>query len=226
VKPIYKQLIIGAFVLALVIVASLGIRQVRFSIHRARAVDNSEIIETEPNTIPAESETLDHELDPQYADLPESEEQEPPDDYAESGKNSKAFSKSKLSKADYAKAKGWDSGGLEKVSIGDNENFYRTAEGEYWYVGEGPDGKSFKMQMQVQVDEATGEMTIVGKVYSNKAGSSASPRKISIGEGDNVYITEKGQTWYVTDDYKAQVEIDDTTGEITVIEQHGDVDGK
>lgn len=36
---------------------------------------------------------------------------------------------------------------------------YRTAEGQYWYVGEGSDGKSFKMQ--VEVDEATGEITVL-----------------------------------------------------------------
>ena len=146
-KTISKQLIIGAFVLVLVAVASLGIRQVRFSIHGFKAVESPVTVENEPNPLPPESATVDNEPEPQYVEVPEPKDEIFVDDYPEP----------KSLKGDHAKAKG--SKGLEKVSIGDNENLYRTAEGEYWYVGEGPDGKSFKMQ--VQVDEATGEMTII-----------------------------------------------------------------
>ena len=210
-KPITKQLIVAVFILALVAVASLGIRHIRFSTRRAGTVESPVVAETERDPLPAGSETVDAEPEPQYAEVPEPEE-EPSEEYVEA----------KPVKGDYAKAKG--SKGLEKVSIGDNENLYRTAEGELWYVGEGPDGRSFKMQ--VQVDEATGEMSIVGKVYSDKAGGSESYRKMSIGGNDNILITEEGQAWYVTDGYKAQVEIDDATGTITVIEQHGDGDDK
>jgi len=210
-KPITKQLIAAVFVLALVTVASLGIRHIRFSTDRAGTVESPVVTESEPDPLPAEPETVDPEPEPQYAEVPELEE-EPSEKYAGA----------KRVKGDYAMAKG--SKGLEKVSIGDNENLYRTAEGELWYVGEGPDGRSFKMQ--VQVDEATGEMSIVGKVYNDKGGGSESYQKMSIGGNDNIYITEEGRAWYVTDGYKAQVEIYEATGTITVIEQHGDGDDK
>jgi len=65
-------------------------------------------------------------------------------------------------------------------------------------------------------------MAVVGRVYGGKSGG---PRKISMGGNDNVYITEEGQTWYVTQGSKSRVEVDDSTGEITVLEQYGD-DGK
>jgi hypothetical protein len=173
-----------------------------------------------------ELNSADTMSDPKYVDMSNPQVHESSNDYSEtsadSDKDSNATYKAEWLKGEYAKAK--LSKGLEKVSLGGNDNLYRTKEGQYWYVGKGPDGKSFKMQ--VQVDETTGEMTIVGKVYSDKAGSSKSYRKISIGSNDNIYITEEGQAWYVTDSYKAQIEIDVDTGEITVLDQHGDVDGK
>ncbi|UCE49174.1 MAG: hypothetical protein JSW47_03345 [Phycisphaerales bacterium] len=217
-KPITRQLIVAAFILALVTAASLGIRQVRFGIHRTRAVKNPVITETESAPVPAESNTVDAEPDPQYAGLPEPEEQETSDDYAEvhteSGKDGKAVSKTQLSKGEYAKAKG-SKGSLEKISLGENENLYITAKGETWYVSKDPDGETVKMQ--VHIDDATGEIIVVDA----KSRGSKSLQKISMGGNDNIYITEEGQAWYVTDDYKAQVEIDDTTGEVTVVEQHG-----
>jgi hypothetical protein len=201
-KPITRQLLIGAFILALVTVASLGIRQVRFSANRAKVVESPVKAETEPDALPAESLAVDAE--------PEPEEEVLMDDYPEP----------KSLKGDYAKAKGKGAGGLERISLGDNENLYITAKGETWYTGKDADGNPTKMQ--VQIDEATGEMTVVGRVYGGKSGG---PQRVSMGGNDNIYITEEGQTWYVTQGSKSRVEIDDNTGEITVLEQYGD-DGK
>ena len=141
-KPIAKQLIVAVFILALVTVASLGIRQIRFGADRAKTVESSVVVETEPAPGPAESDTVDAEPELQHADMPEPAEEVPSEEHA--------------------KAKAKDSGGLQKISMGGD---------------------------------------------------------------DNVYITEEGQTWYVTEGSKARVEIDDSTGEITVLQQYGD-DGK
>ncbi len=146
-KPITKQLIIGAFILALVTVASLGIRHIRFSANRTRTIESPVIAEAEPEHHPADSHTVVAEPDPQYADALDSAEEAPSEDYSEA----KSF------KGNYAKAKG--SKGLEKISMGDNENLYITGEGELWYVSKGPDGKTTKMQ--VQIDDATGEITVI-----------------------------------------------------------------
>ncbi len=157
-KPITKQLVIGVFILALVTVASLGIRRIRFSANRTRTVESPVIAETEPEHHPAESDTVVAEPEPQYANAPEPDEEVLPEDYSET----------KPSKGNYAKAKG--SKGLEKISIGDNENLYITGEGELWYVSKQPDGTTTKMQMQ----EIDGELQPVGEVYSSGGGKGKS----------------------------------------------------
>ena len=214
-KPITKQLIIGAFILALVTVASLGIRHIRFSANRARTIESPVIAEAEPEHHPAESDTVVAEPDPQYADALDSAEEAPSEDHSEA----KSF------KGDYAKSKG--SKGLEKISMGDNDNLYITQEGELWYVSKGPDGKTTKMQ--VQIDDATGEMTVVDWGDYAKSDGSEGMQRISMGDNEDLYITQEGQLWYTSEQgsgYKAQVEIDDTTGEITVIEQFSGDDDK
>ena len=74
----------------------------------------------------------------------------PPDDYSEahtdSGKHDKTVSVTKSFKGDYAKSEG--SKGLQKISLGDNEDLYMTGEGEFWYVSKQPDGSGGKVQLQ------------------------------------------------------------------------------
>jgi hypothetical protein len=207
-KPITKQLIIGTFILALVTIASLGIRHIHFSDNRAGTIESPVIVETEHDRLMAELDAIATEPDAQYADTLDSAEEVPSEDYSEA----------KSAKGDYAKAKG--SKGLEKISMGDNENLYITGNGETWYVSEGPDGKTTKMR--VQINEATGEMTVID-VSSAKSGG---PQPIPMGDGYNMYVTEEGQSWYVGDGSKARVEVDDNTGEITVLEQYGDAGDK
>ena len=191
------------FILALVTVASLGIRQVRFGANRAKTVEGPVITQAGPDSLVAESDTVDPGPEPQYPDVPEPAEEASSEEYA----------KAKPSQGDYAKAKG-----LQKISWGDNENLYITGKGETWYVGKGPDGEITKMR--VQIDEATGEMTAIGGVKSG------GPQRISMGDGYDMYVTEGGQTWYVGGGSKSRVEVDDNTGEITVLEQYGGDDGK
>jgi hypothetical protein len=207
-KPIIKQLVIGAFILALVTIASLGIHHIHFSDNRVGTAESPVIVETEHDRLLAELDAIVTEPDGQYAEALDSVEEVPSENYSEA----------KPVKGDYAKAKG--SKGLQKISLGDNENLYITGNGETWYVSEGPDGKTIKMQ--VQIDETTGEMTVIDV----GGGKSGGPQPIPMGDGYNMYITEEGQSWYVGDGSKARVEVDDNTGEITVLEQYGGDDDK
>jgi hypothetical protein len=199
----------------MVTVASLGIRHIRFSVNRARTVESPVIAEAEPEHHPAEPDTVVAEPEPQYADALDSAEEAPSEDNSEA----KSF------KGDYAKSKG--SKGLEKISMGDNNNLYITGEGELWYVSKGPDGKTTKMQ--VQIDNATGEMTVVDWGDNAKSDGSEGTQRISLGDNDNLYFTQEGELWYTSEQgsgSKARVEIDDTTGEITIIEQFSGDDDK
>jgi len=214
-KAITKHLIKAAFILSMVTIASLGIRQVRFSFHRARTVESPVIAETESDHNLADSYTADDEPDQQYTFASESDKETPSDENSEAhtdpDKDGKALSITKSSKG---------SKGLEKISMGDNENLYITGEGELWYVSKQPDGPITKTQ--VHIDETTGEMNVI----NIGGGKSGGLQPIPMGDGYNMYITEEGQTWYVGGGSKSRVEVDDTTGEITIIEQFSGDDDK
>lgn len=219
-KPITKQLIIGAFILVLVTVLSLGIRHIRFSANRAKTIESPIIAEAEPDHYPAELDTVDAEPEPQYDGALELDEEVVLEEVV-----LEDYSEAKPSKSDYAKAKGPKD--LEKISMGYNENLYITGDGELWYTGKGPDGKPFKMQLQI--DETTGEMTVVDWGDYAKSDGSEGMQRISMGDNDNLYITQEGELWYTSEQgsgSKAHVEIDDTTGEITIIEQFSGDDDK
>jgi len=235
-KPMTKQLVIAAFILTSVTVLSFGIRQVRLSNHRSNTIESPIVADTgesapstrpsdskdqpqpeqslgantEPDNYPADSYTVDDEPDPQYANASDSDEQVLPDDYSEA----------KSLKGDYAKTKG--SKGLQKISLGDHEDLYRTEEGELWYVSKQPDGKTVKMQ--VQIDDTTGEITVVGRGDYAKSEGSQGLQRIPMGDNDNIYITGEGELWYTSEQpdgsgaTKAQVQIDDTTGEIDIVD--------
>ena len=198
----------GAFILALVTIASLGIRNIHFSANRAGTVESPVIEETEHDRLMAVLDAVVTEPVTQYANALESDEEVPLKDYSEA----------KPSKGNYVKSKGSKS--LEKISMGDNEDLYITQEGELWYVSKEPDGKTTKMQ--VQIDETTGEINVI----NIGGGKSGGPQPISMGDGYNMYVTEEGQSWYVGGGSKARVEVDDNTGEITVLEQYGYDDNK
>jgi hypothetical protein len=234
-KPITKQLVIAAFILTSVTVLSLGIRQVRLSNHRANTIESPVIADTGestpdrpsdpedqpqpeqplyvnagPDNYPADSLTVDAEPDPRYADASESDKEAPSDDHSEA----------KSLKGNYAKTKG--SKGLQKISLGDYEDLYRTGEGELWYVSKQSDGKTVKMQ--VQINDTTGEITVVDGGYYAKSEGSQGLQKIPMGDNDNIYITGEGELWYTSEQpdgsgaSKTQVQIDEATGEIDIVD--------
>jgi len=246
-KPITRQLTIGALILASVTVLSFGIRQVRFSIHRAKNIENSVIaeagestvsarssdpkdqlqskqplganaepdyylddsytVEIEPDYYPDDSFTVDIEPDPEYAKVSDSDKQASP--------------KAKSFKGGYARS--GDSKGLEKISLGDNENLYRTENGELWYVSKEADGSTTKMQ--VQVDGRGGMNIISGDNYAGSGGSKG-PQRISVGDREDIYLTGEGQAWYVSqqpDGSTAKVQIgEDIVGEINIVNDDKD----
>jgi hypothetical protein len=225
-KPITKQLTIATFILASVTVLSFGIRHVRFSVYRADIVESTPSVrpsdlkdQSQPEKhldVKAESEyywedsyIADTEPDPQ--DTKESfwDEQALADEYAEaktdSGKKDKAAFKTKSFKSSYVKSGGKK--GPQEISLGDNANIYITEKGEAWFVSEQPDGKTTKMQ--VQIDGYTGDFIAVGDGYSSKQG----PQRISMSDSEDIYLTDEGEAWYVSEepdgpDIKVQLQPD------------------
>ena len=243
-KQITKQLAIAALILTSVTVLSFGIRHVRFSVHRAN-IKSPVIADTGESTPSARSSnpedqpqpeqlfganaepdyylTVDAEPDPQYANAPDWDEEAPPDDYSkahtDSGKQGKAVSKAKSFKGDCAKSTGKK--GLEKISLGDNEKLYITGKGELWYVNKQPEGKAVKMQ--VQIDNNTGEMNIVGGGNYARSEGSQGLQRISVGNREDLYLTGEGQVWYVSEQpdgstAKMQLQTENFDGEINIVD--------
>ena len=242
IKPITKQLLIAVFILTLVTALSFGIRQVRFGAYRAN------IAKSIPSARPSDAEgqhqpkqpfntdaepdyyqddpyTVDDEQDLQYADASDWVEEIPTDNNSEertdSVKQKKAAFKTKSFKGDYAKSKG--SKGLEKISLGDNENIYITEKGEAWYVSKETDGSTTKMQVQI---DNRGEMTAVGGGNYAKSGGSQGPQRISVSDNEDIYFTDEGEAWYVSEEpdgstAKVQLE-EDIDGELTIVDDGKD----
>ena len=234
-KSITKQLVIAAFILATVTVLSFGIRRVRFGAHRAdtgESTPSAHLSDTEDQSQPEQSlnadaelddsYTVDAEPDPQYTDASDWDEQAPSDDYSEehtdSAKSGKTFSNTKSFKGGYAKSEGKKS--LQTISLGDNANIYLTEKGEAWYVSKEADGSTSKMQ--VQVDGIAGDITLIGSGYYGKSEGSQGPQRISMSDNADIYLTDKGETWYVSEQAdgsttKVQLE-EDITGEIDIVD--------
>jgi hypothetical protein len=240
IKPITKRLLIAALILILITAVSFGIRQVRFSARRAdtleptssarpsntegqHELDKSLNAEVEPDYYQDGSYTAADEQDLQYVDGSDWDEEMFIDVYSEMNTDSikydKAISMTKSFKGDYVKAEGKKD--LKKISLSDHENLYLTKEAEAWYVSEQPDGSTAKIQ--VQINEYTGELTAVDGDYYVKSEGSQGPYRIPMGENEDIYLTEEGQVWYVTEQpdgstAKIQVQVDDNTDEITVVD--------
>jgi len=232
-KSVTKQLAIAAFILTLGTVASLGIRQVRLGNQRANTIEKPVVtdtgeatlahpsgpenqpkfqqtlgVNTEPDHYPKDTYAVDAEPDPQHANAPDSDKDAPSDGQSEA----KSF------KGDYAKSEG--SKGLERISLSDNENLYITAEGQFWYVNKQPDGSTTKMQ--VQIDNTTGEMTVVGGGNYARSEGSKGLQRISMGDREDLYITPGGQAWYVSKQpdgstAKMQLQTKNINGETTIV---------
>jgi len=55
------------------------------------------------------------------------------------------------------------------------------------------------VKMQVQIDDTTGEMTIISIGDYAKSEGSKGLEKVSLSDYENLYITEEGKYWYVSE---------------------------
>ena len=216
IRPITKQLLIAAFILTLVTALSFGIRKVRLGTYRADtsqpspstlSSDNENrsqpkqplYADAESDYYPEDSYIADAEPDPQDTEESFWDEQITSDDYSEentdSGKYDKTAFKTKSFKSGYAKSVGKN--GPQQIFMSDSENIYITEKGEAWYVSEQPNGSVSKMQ--VQVDDYTGDITLIGGGYYSKSEGSQGPQRIPMGEYENIYLTDEGEAWYVSE---------------------------
>lgn len=211
-KSITKQLTIGAFILTSVTVLSVGIHHVRFSSYRAHfsepappaglpdiegqpIPDKKLVAKSETDFYPEDSYKVEAEPDPEYTDEPDWNKQAPSDDYTDTNnhpdESDKALAKAKSVMDNNDKTKASKS--LEKISLSDYEELYFTKEGEFWYVSKEPDGSTTKMQ--VHIDDDTGKFTVVDGGYYTKQ----VPYRIQMGDNEDIYLTEEGQAWYVSE---------------------------
>ena len=228
IKSITRQLAIAAFILISVTIFSLGIRHGRFGPQQAKTIEKFVIADDrdsattpstaikkqslsrqfrsanfEPDYLPEEPHTDGGEPEPAHADELDSDKDTPWNDYSEA----------ESIKDDNVRAKG--SKGLQKMPLGEYENLYLTDKGEYWYVS-----KDFKMQ--VQIDEDTGELTVVDGGYYAESGGSQEYHRIPIGDYEDIYLTREGQAWYVSEQpdgstAKMQLQTENINGEMTIV---------
>lgn len=242
IKSITKQLLIAVFILTLVTALSFGIRHVRFSIHRAETGEFTpsarhsdtedhprpkQFLNTDnkPDDYQDDPYTVDDEQDLQYADAPDWVEEIPIDNNSEertdSVKQKKAAFKTKSFKGGYAKSGGKN--GLQTIFLSDNENIYITEKGEAWYVSKEADGSTTKMQVQI---DNRGEMTAVGGGNYAKSGGSQGPQRIYVSDSEDIYLTDEGEAWYVSeqpDGSTAKVQLEeDIDGELTIVDDGKD----
>ncbi len=114
VKPLIKQLILAALFLSCVTVVSFGIRQVRFSLHRANTFEGPVVADTEPTPDPVDSLTVGVEPEPEYTDTSDWDTE----DESEPQPTLPASVKKKPPKTKNSKD-------LDKISLSDHENLYR-----------------------------------------------------------------------------------------------------
>jgi len=211
-RPITRQLAIVVVILTSVAVFSLGIRQARRSDHQAEPIEG--FVTSDGGQSGLEDRPRPEQLLGLDAlDLSKRERDD-------SGSSGEAVPITKPLKAEGSK-------GLQKISLGDGEDLYITADGQLWSVSRQPDGSIVKMQ--VHIDETTGEMTIMN-IGGGKSDGSQGLQKISIGDNEDLYITAEGQLWSVSKQpdgsvTKMQVQIDETTGEMTVVDIADSSDG-
>jgi len=246
IKPLTKQLIIVVLALVSVTVLSFGIRRIRLGTHRAGTFENSVAadqytpahpsnpenqpkqeqspgIKAEPDYYLDDSYTINYEHYPLYADVSDWDEQAPPFNNSESYTDPVNYDKdgpgTKPFKGDYAMPEGSKS--LQKISLSDYENIYITAEGELWYVSEQPDGSTAKMQ--VQLNQATGELTAVGRGYYAKSEGSLNLQRIPVGNNEDLYLTGNDELWYVSElpdgsTAKMQLKTENINGEMAIVD--------
>ncbi len=120
-----------------------------------------------------------------------------------------------------APSKPEDSKVIQKIPLGDGEELYITADGKLWSVSKQPDGSVVKMQ--VEIDEATGEIRVLEFADGGKAEVSKNLQRIPMGDNVDIYIGDDGRLWSVTKQpdgsvTKMEVVYDETTGDVYVVD--------
>ena len=178
-RPMTKQLTTGALILASVTVLSLGIRQVRFSLYRARQAASAltTAYPVSPAGAPGKSSADTHSDDdarrgqaldalakqdhrPSSSDTLQTETN--PEHASTSGQDAIAADEPGPDPGEHADsvsldksskcddAKSKGSNGLQKISLNATESIYVTEAGEHWYVSTQPDGATTKMRFEVE----------------------------------------------------------------------------
>jgi len=211
-EPISRQVVIVGVILISAAALSLGIRQLY------PPEPDEGYVTAEPEKRPGPEHLLG--LDPFDSDEQSS---------AVSGQVSNAVSTTgelkpeapKPQTAKTAPQKPEDSKVIQKIPLGENEELYITADGKLWSVSKQPDGSVVKMQ--VEIDEATGEIRVLDVADSAKADDSKEPQRISMGDNVDLYIGDDGRLWSVTKQpdgsvTKVEVAYDETTGDFYVVD--------
>jgi hypothetical protein len=199
-KPINRQLIKVALILAVVTIASLGIRQFRNNTRRGGKVESPVVAKTELESDMDLLRKIEYKLESHYAKASEQDEEVPTEGDFEG----------KPSKDDYAK----DNKDIEKISLGEDEDLYVKGD-ELWYV-------SGKIKMQVEIDETTGQMNVIN-IYDGNSQGSKDLERISMSDNEDLYITGEGDLWHVSrqadgSTIKNRALIDENTGEMILID--------
>jgi len=210
-EPITRQVVIVGVILVSAAALSLGIRQLY-------PEANKNPVTSEPEKRPGPEHLLG--LDPFDSDEQSS---------SVSGQGGTAVSTTGEPKpgaptpgtAKPAPPKPEDSKVIQKIPLGENEELYITADGKLWSVSKQPDGSVVKMQ--VEIDEATGEIRVLDIANGGKADASKEPQRIPMGDDVSIYIGDDGRLWSVTKQpdgstTKVEVAYDETTGDFYVLD--------
>ena len=190
-KPMTKQLTTGALILASVTVLSFGIRQVRFSLHRARHAASAPAT-AYPASPPLAGDSGQSSVNKHSGD--NARREQALDALAEQAyRPSDSNALQAETYQEHANASGWEAWADDRLAP-------RPESGER--ADSVPMDKSFKG------DDA-------------KSKGSNGLQKISLGAYENIYITGTGEHWYVSKQpdgttTKMQLQVEDRDGEVVI----------
>jgi len=190
-KPMTKQLALAAFILTSVTVLSFGIRQVRLSVHRANSIETPVIADTgESKPTPAATNRKDSPQPEQLLHANAEPDHQPADSHI--------FD----IEADPQQANASDA---ESIA---HDHFKSNADSPKY-------DKTLSMTKSFKGDYAKfkGDYPKLKGDYAKSKGSKGL-QKIPVSDHENIYVTEKGERWYVSENpdgtvTKVQMQTDD-----------------
>ncbi|UCD00157.1 MAG: hypothetical protein JSW66_09805 [Phycisphaerales bacterium] len=192
-KPITKQLTMAALVLASVAVLSFGIKQVRFHLHRARNAASAPK-SAQPASPPREGASGQSSADKLSDD----------DAWLEQTLDALA-------------AQGYRPADLDTL-LTESYSEYADASGRDAWASDEIEAYEDSGE---QADNVAGSKSLKGEFAKYKK-SLKGLQKVSIGDYENVYITDAGEYWYVSKQpdgttTKMQFQVDDRYGDVVVV---------